>query len=330
MPSTLLICSGGGHLKQLFELADRVGIPPAEQTWITFRNGLSQTLLADRDVQFVPFAGPRDGHSLSAVAMVAHAMLRQRRFDLAISTGSGPGAAVLPQTASAGISSHYIESAARADGPSLSGRLVSKFPRVHTYTQYRAWSSRRWHYRGSIFDSFAQGVPVLNDAIRKVVVTVGTQDGYPFPRLFRSLVPQLHGREVLWQAGETPVRSLGIEGRSSVPHNEMRTAIAEADVIVSHAGCGSAITAIEAGKCPILVPRLLRHGEHIDDHQLQIAKELDRRGLAIMAHVEELDESIMLEASRRSTMRVPAPQFWLDDVAPMSRHTDDDLVPAAL
>ncbi len=29
--STLLVCSGGGHLKQLFALASRIGIPPEDQ-----------------------------------------------------------------------------------------------------------------------------------------------------------------------------------------------------------------------------------------------------------------------------------------------------------
>jgi UDP-N-acetylglucosamine--N-acetylmuramyl-(pentapeptide) pyrophosphoryl-undecaprenol N-acetylglucosamine transferase len=45
---------------------------------------------------------------------------------------------------------------------------------------------------------------------------------------------------------------------------------------------------MEAGKCPVLVPREARHEEHVDDHQRQIAAELAARGLAIYRSVEEL------------------------------------------
>ena len=48
----------------------------------------------------------------------------------------------------------------------------------------------------------------------------------------------------------------------------------EADVVVAHAGVGTALAALEVGKCPVLVPRRLAHGEHVDDHQVQIASEL--------------------------------------------------------
>lgn len=262
--------------------------------------------------------------------MVAHAVLRQRTFDLALSTGSGPAVAVLPQTARMGVSSHYIESAARSTGPSLSGRLVSKISRIHTYTQYPVWANRRWHYRGSIFDGFAPGPIERRPSTNRVVVTVGTQDGYPFERLFTALAPLLAGFEVLWQTGDTSVGHLGIDGRYSVPHDELKQAIAEADVVIAHAGTGSALTAIEAGKCPILVPRLARHGEHIDDHQLQIADDLQRRGLAIMSHVETLDETLLFEAASRGTIRTPAPAFLLDAVAPPHADQDGGLLPQSV
>ena len=44
-------------------------------------------------------------------------------------------------------------------------------------------------------------------------------------------------------------------------------------------------------------------GEHVDDHQVQIAAELDRRGLAVSAHVDELSLDLLLDAAGRSVMR---------------------------
>jgi UDP-N-acetylglucosamine transferase subunit ALG13 len=316
---TLLVCSGGGHLKQLFTLAPRLGIEPDDQVWVTFENALSSSLLRDRRVVYVPFAAPRDAVNASRIALIVRRLLKAEHFGRAISTGSSPAVAVLPQTAQRGIESHYIESAARADGPSVSGRLVARFRRISTYTQYPVWADERWRYRGSIFDAFAEGAshPVA-PPIRRAVVSVGTQEGYGFSRLFAALAPLLVGVEVLWQSGTQDVSDYGIAGRPSVPHDELAAAVAEADVVVAHAGTGAALTAIEAGKCPVLVPRLARYREHVDDHQVQIAAELSGRGLAVSARPEQLSVETLAEAARRTTVAVAPSAFDLVGLAAAS------------
>jgi UDP-N-acetylglucosamine--N-acetylmuramyl-(pentapeptide) pyrophosphoryl-undecaprenol N-acetylglucosamine transferase len=314
MTQSLLVCSGGGHLKQLYAFTERIGIPPSSQLWITFDNGLSRSLLADRAVVFAPFAAPRDAVNILRLRMLASMFLARTPFERAISTGSSPAVAFLPLAARKGIRSYYIESAARANGPSMSGRLVARNPAIRTFTQYPAWADDHWAYRGSIFDSFASGPTTAPRTIRRAVVTVGTQEGYAFDRLYRALVPLLADcDEVLWQTGTQDVSRFGIEGRAVVPNAEMKAAIAEADVVIAHAGTGSALTAIEHGRVPVLVPRLVRHHEHVDDHQLQIAAELHGRGLALMRHAEELTMEDLEAAAARSTVRVPAPPFVLDD-----------------
>lgn len=315
MGKTLLVCSGGGHLKQLHTLAQRIGIPAADQFWVTFRNGLSESLLEGHEVEYVPFAGPRDLVNLSKLNRRARAILRRRTFDAAISTGSGPAVAFLPQTARRGIPSHYIESAARADGPSLSGKILGKyFPKVNTYTQYPSWSDERWLYRGSIYDAYQAG-PVSRVArpIRRAVVSVGTQDAYRFDRLFKTVVPVLKDcEEVLWQSGTEDLSPYGISGRSSVPHDEMKAAVKAADVVIAHAGTGAALTALEQGKCPILVPRLARFDEHVDDHQLEIGREMERRGLALMRSADAISVEDVEAAARRSCVMVDAPPLVLE------------------
>lgn len=315
MTSTLLICSGGGHLKQLFTLAPRLGIAPEQQLWATFENGLSTSLLADRRVLYVPFAAPRDAFAAARIARIVRRLLDTEDVEAVVSTGSSPAVAALPQAARRGISARYIESAARADGPSLSGRLVSRFRGVDTYTQYPAWAGERWRFGGAIFDAFAPGPVQRERPIRRAVVSLGTQDGYRFDRLLRVLVPLLADVEVLWQTGPEDVSVHGIEGRASVPHAELAQAVAEADVVIAHSGVGAAVTAIEAGKCPILVPRLARYKEHIDDHQTQIADELTRRGLAMRVEPEHLEMSVLEAAAARSAVTIDAPAFQLRDAA---------------
>ena len=309
MAKTMMVCSGGGHLKQLFTLSSRLGVDPEDQVWITFENGLSSSLLEGREVHYAPFVAPRDLRNLWRLRSLASRVMKEHTYDRAFSTGSSPAVAVLPMAAAHGAEAHYIESAARADGPSMSGRILQRRKSVHTYTQYPSWQSSRWQYGGSIYDGFTAGPSMPVPArIRKAVVTVGTQEGYSFDRLYDALVPLLADcDEVLWQTGSQDVSRWGIDGRDRVPHAELNEAVGEADVVIAHSGTGSAITAFEQGKFPILVPRLAKHGEHIDDHQLQIAAEMQRRGLAFMRMPEELYDDVLLSAASRSVRTVQAP-----------------------
>jgi UDP-N-acetylglucosamine--N-acetylmuramyl-(pentapeptide) pyrophosphoryl-undecaprenol N-acetylglucosamine transferase len=305
--ATLLVCSGGGHLKQLDTLVSRIGIAPEDQHWVTFDTGLSRSLLAGRRVDFAAYAAPRDLKGTARNALLARRMLRSAEFDTAISTGSSLAVSFLPLAARRGIPSHFIETAARADGPSMTGKILQRARKVHTYTQYPAWSDSRWQYRGSTFDAYDVGPARGEVEIRRVVVTVGTTESYGFARLISALVPLLDGCEVLWQTGQTDVSHLPIEGRVAVPHAELDEAIAQADVVISHSGTGAALSALEHGKLPVLVPRLARHDEHIDDHQLQIAAELGRRGLAVAAQVEELDSGVLQRAASGSVVHLDTP-----------------------
>jgi UDP-N-acetylglucosamine transferase subunit ALG13 len=158
-----------------------------------------------------------------------------------------------------------------------------------------------------VFDDYAPGpVRSLPDGIKRAVVTVGTTESYGFRRLIEALVPLLSGIDVLWQTGVTDVSGFEISGRRAVPHADLVGALGASDLVVTHAGTGAAITALEMGICPVLVPRLRRYGEHVDDHQVQIAAELARRGLAVRADVGDLTGETLLEAARRSVVQSPS------------------------
>ncbi len=305
----LLVCSGGGHLRQLAGFVERLGYSREQQVWVTFENGLSESLLAGRNVIWAPFTAPRDAKNFSKLVAMAPRILARHDFTTAISTGSSPAVAFLPQAAMRGVSAHYIESAARADGPSLTGKLIARFPRIRTYCQYPAWSSEKWKYLGSIFDSFEPVANVAPKPPRRAVVSVGTQLGYPFTSLLTAVAPLLRDMDdVLFQTGDADVTSLGITGVESVAHDDLRQAIRDADVVITHAGVGAAITALEAGKHPILVPRRAALNEHIDDHQVQIARELSQRGLATLRYPQTLAFDDLVAASNRATrMTVPPP-----------------------
>lgn len=304
----LLVASTGGHLKQLHRLHTRITHPADEVTWLTFDTPQSRSLLAGEDVAFVPFTGPRDYRGVAGNLLPVLRLLRLEAYDTVISTGSAVALDCLPAAAALGIEAHYIESAARSHGPSTTGRLLACAPGVRTYTQYSHWATDRWRFAGSVFDGF-MGVPHPAPADldgARVVVTLGTLR-FPFPRLIqrlREILPET--AEILWQTGSTDPRPFGVEGHAQLPNSVLRQEIKNADIVIAHAGVGAALEALEAGQCPVLVPRRIVHGEHIDDHQIQIAGELGRRGLAVSRSVGDLTVDALHTALSTTVVEDPA------------------------
>lgn len=314
----LACASSGGHFKQLVSLVGRIP-DVGELTWVTYDRGLSTDVLvaagreADQLVH-APYAAPRDIRNLSKDALVIGRLLLADDYDLAISTGAGIAVAALPLARAMGVRACFIESATRFDGPSLSGRILQRIPGIELYTQGVSASpgsfTSRWHPIGSVHDEFAVGDDRDVPAIRRVVVTVGTIQPYGFRRLIDRLLSILPPDvEVLWQTGATDVSDLPIEARETVPGPELEAAIADADVVVAHAGTGTAVTVFEHGRCPVLVPRRRAFDEHIDDHQVATAVSLAQRGLSIHAEVAQLSLPLLATAAGRSIVRrvdVPA------------------------
>jgi UDP-N-acetylglucosamine transferase subunit ALG13 len=67
-----------------------------------------------------------------------------------------------------------------------------------------------------------------------------------------------------------------------MPFDAILELLDQADGVVTHAGVGSVLGALEAGHTPIIVPRLARLGEHVDDHQSDFARALEARGEVVV------------------------------------------------
>lgn len=287
--TSLLVASTGGHLVELQRLWPRLVASGANANaiWMTFDTPQSRSSLEGAQAVFLREVAPRDYRSMLANVPASIRMLRAADIDHIFSTGAGVALSVLPIARSVGLPCYYIESAARTAGPSLTGRLLCRTPGVHTYCQYRQWASSRWPYIGSIFDAF-RSAHTEPRAIQRIVVMLGTIP-YPFQRLVtrvRSVVPR--GVEVLWQLGSTAPPPGLANAYSMIPEADLRAACSAADAIIAHAGVGSALLALEAGRVPILAPRLRSLGEHVDDHQLLVSRELSSRGLAHHAGASHL------------------------------------------
>ena len=312
--STILVASTGGHLSELYELAPRMPSlePPFE--WVTFDTPQSRALLAEESVTWAAYTGQRDWRRVAKNLPLANRMLDRRQVSRVVTTGAAIALSFLPLARVKGIECHYIEGIARTEGASVTGRILQGVPGLSFYTQWDKWADDRWRYRGSVFEKFTveEAAATAGDGqIRRVVVMLGTMP-YSFRRLVDRLVAILPPEvEVTWQVGETPVGDLPIIGHRALPPAELGRAIQEADVVVGHAGGGSALQVMEAGKVPVIVPREPVHDEHVDDHQLQLAELLPQLGLAVAARAEELEWSHLERAVRRRVKKVDPPVFAL-------------------
>jgi UDP-N-acetylglucosamine transferase subunit ALG13 len=294
--TTLLVASTGGHLAELHDLAPRLGV--GDRRWVTFDSPQSRSLLAGEDVVFVPPTTSRDLVGVVKDLVVARRMFGRRRYDRVISTGAGVAMSFFLPATAAGLECTYIESATRTHGPSLTGRLAARMPRARLYTQHPSWANDTWRYGGSIFDAFGAEPAAGPRPVRKVVVTLGTQDRYPFPRLLTRLVEILPPTiDVLWQVGATVIGRMPAGARYQVPSAELHQAMREADVVIAHAGVGSALAAMQAGRRALVVPRRRAHGEHVDDHQVGMARELSRRDLVVAREAAEITLADLAEAA---------------------------------
>jgi len=309
--TTMLVASSGGHFTQLAELWPRIqGVNP-ECVWVTFDSPQTRSMLQGQRVEYVPYIKPRGLGSVIRNVPQAFKLIRKYNVDGVISTGSAIALAYLPYSAIRGIPTHYIESATRVEGPSVTGKALTRMPGIKFHNQHEVWADDQWSYLGSVFDGFeATRLDSPPPKIRRAVVSVGTMEDYSFREFFVRLATYLKDADsVLWQTGSTDVSDLNIDGKAVVPAHELEAAMQEADVVIAHAGTGTALTSLRMGKRPILVPRDSSHGQHIDNHQFQTAALLDKMGLALSRKVEDLTQQDLHEAAAFKVVRSDQPRL---------------------
>lgn len=311
--TTMLVASSGGHFTQLAALWPRIESANRDCVWVTFDSPQTRSMLKDQQVEFVPYIKPRGFSSVIRNVPQAVRLIKKYQVDSVISTGSAIALAYLPYSAIRGIPTHYIESATRVEGPSVTGKALARVPGIKLYNQHQSWSNAQWKFLGSVFDGF-NVVPLAQkpDRIRRAVVSVGTMEDYSFRDFFVRLADYLSDADsVLWQTGSTDVSDLNIDGREVVPAHALEQAMREADVVIAHAGTGTALTSLRMGKRPILVPRDSSHGQHIDNHQFQTASLLDNMGLALSRKIDALTKEDLIEAAGFEVIRTNKPEMLL-------------------
>lgn len=310
MTRTLLVASAGGHLDELRIHARRLGIDEDEAVWVTSPTAQTESLLAGREVVWVPRVGSGEVRKAMTGVPAAVRIHRRVRPELVVSTGALFSTPHLLAATLARCETWFIDSATRVDAPSSTGRFAQHLTRAKLFAQGDGWGDRRWTPVPSVFDAFEVDRPASSGPapeITKAVVTLGSEL-WPFDRAVERVLELLPGVDITWQTGVTDWRHEGHQLQQWLPAEELRARIRDADVVIMHAGVGSALVALDEGKVPVILPRRSSRQEMVDDHQVEVAGMLVTRSLAISVDPDELSADHLQAAAgarvrRRESVR---------------------------
>ncbi len=139
-------------------------------------------------------------------------------------------------------------------------------------------------------------------------------------RLLRA-VDELAGEgllgEVLVQAGSNPEFSpRHCRAVKLMPLEEFEARVRQAELVICHAGAGTAIQVVRAGKVAVMMPRRKKYGEVVDDHQIELVRALAEAGRVVPAYEPEELRAAIAEARRRAAdARPPEPTRMMQLVA---------------
>jgi UDP-N-acetylglucosamine transferase subunit ALG13 len=119
-----------------------------------------------------------------------------------------------------------------------------------------------------------------------ILLTVGTV--LPFDRLVRAVDQAIEAHiitdPVFAQIGESCFKPKHMDWVTALEKSAFDRKVEEASFVISHAGMGSLMIALEQRKRLLVMPRMKRYGEHVNDHQVASARRFAQLGCVLVAY----------------------------------------------
>jgi len=130
-----------------------------------------------------------------------------------------------------------------------------------------------------------------------ILITLGTQDK-PFDRLLDAVQKQIDNKKikdrVVVQTGHTKYESEDMELFDFISSDDFSKLMDEAKIIITHAGVGSILAGVNRKKPVIAAARLKEHGEHTNNHQLEILEQFSNDGYILkLDDFDKLDKLLV-------------------------------------
>ena len=165
-----------------------------------------------------------------------------------------------------------------------------------------------------------------------IFISLGTQDK-PFNRIIdyilklKEEIKELEDIEIVFQIGQTKLseeeknkieklnektnekkvsekiknkEEKNITVFNMLKPEEMKKYIINSSIVITHAGVGTIMECIEHNKDIIVLPRKEENGEHVNNHQEEIAFEMEKKGLLYKVDTYEKMKEIVIELIKNS------------------------------
>lgn len=145
-----------------------------------------------------------------------------------------------------------------------------------------------------------------------IFVTTGTQE--PFDRLLKLVdkFSKTYDGEIVIQAKTNLSFGSNVKVYDFLKPSAFNELFTNADLIVSHAGMGTIISALYNKKAILIFPRIASLGEHRNEHQMATGNKMAELGYVYVA----LDEKNFLKSIKKlSAQKSIEPLFSIDSYA---------------
>lgn len=125
-----------------------------------------------------------------------------------------------------------------------------------------------------------------------IFVTVGTHE-QPFNRLVQEIDNLKRDgvitEDVIIQTGYSTYEPKYCKWDKLISYKQMIKNVEDARIVITHGGPASFIMPLQIGKTPIVVPRQKKFDEHVNDHQLEFARNVAER-MGTIIPVEDVNK----------------------------------------
>ncbi len=151
-----------------------------------------------------------------------------------------------------------------------------------------------------------------------IFLSVGTQ--FPFDRLVKAIDNTVENglvdEKIFAQISKSLYKPRNFEYAEFLEKKLFDSYLTRASSVVSHAGMGIITLALDNNKPLLVMPRLKKHGEVVNDHQVAIARKFGELGHILVAYeAEELPEKIKQLRTFISRKRKTQPQAVTERIA---------------
>lgn len=157
-----------------------------------------------------------------------------------------------------------------------------------------------------------------------IFVTVGTQK-FQFNRLIKEVDDYVgNSNEVAFrQIGNSTYKPKNFGYKNFLSANDFDKYISDCDLVITHSGVATIVKALKLNKPVIVVPRLKKYGEHVDDHQEQIAEIFSQKNYVLWGKDGDKIEDLIMKIKKMKFDKYVSNRYEMIQTIETFLHTVD-------